>query len=145
MAQWCPLRIFKIPDDDVFIYMGFSQPALHFTDSCAVPCASAGARARAQSSLLAALIVFKSLNGLVPPYISELLHSYNPARCLRSADQLLLEVPRAKRKLRGDRAFSAVGPKLWNDLPLHIRQAPSLSIFKTCLKTHFYSLAFNPA
>jgi len=50
-----------------------------------------------------------------------------------------------KRNLRGDRAFSAAGPKLRNDLPLHIRQAPSLSIFKTRLETNFYSLVFNPA
>ncbi|XP_032879310.1 uncharacterized protein LOC116974699, partial [Amblyraja radiata] len=80
------------------------------------------------------LFVFKSLNGLAPPYLSELLHLYAPARCLRSADQLLLEVPRSKRKLRGDRAFSVAAPALWNTLPLHIRQAPSLSIFKSSLK-----------
>ncbi|XP_076597184.1 uncharacterized protein LOC143326976 [Chaetodon auriga] len=90
------------------------------------------------------LFVFKSLHGLAPPYLSELLHPYAPARCLRSADLLLLEVPRSKRKLRGDRAFSVAAPKLWNELPLLIRQAPSLSTFKTRLKTHFYSLAFNP-
>ena len=52
------------------------------------------------------LFVFKSLNGLAPPYLSELLHPYAPARCLRSADQLLLEVPRSKRKLRGERTPS---------------------------------------
>ena len=91
------------------------------------------------------IFVFKSLNGLAPPYLSELLHPYAPARSLRSADQLLLEVPRAKRKLRGDRAFSVAAPTLWNDLPLHTRQAPSLTIFKTRVKTHFYSLAFDQA
>lgn len=90
------------------------------------------------------LFVFKSLNGLAPPYLTELLCPHAPARCLRSADQLLLEVPRSKRKLRGDRAFSIAAPKLWNGLPLYVRQAPSLSTFKTRLKTHFYSLAFNP-
>ncbi|XP_034562467.1 uncharacterized protein LOC117829052, partial [Notolabrus celidotus] len=79
------------------------------------------------------LFVFKSLNGLAPPYLSELIHLYAPARCLRSADQLLLEVPRSKRKLRGDRAFSVAAPKLWNDLPLAVRQAPSLSTFKSRL------------
>ena len=76
------------------------------------------------------LFVFKSLNGLAPPYLSELLHPYAPARCLRSADLLLLEVPRSKRKLRGDGAFSVAAPKLWNELPLHIRQASLLSILK---------------
>lgn len=45
---------------------------------------------------------------------SELLHPDAPAGCLRSADQL--EVQRFKRKLRGDRTFSAASPRLWNDL-----------------------------
>lgn len=60
------------------------------------------------------LFVFKSLNGLTLPYLSELLHPDAPAGCLRSADQL--EVQRFKRKLGGGRAFSAASPKLWNDL-----------------------------
>ena len=66
-------------------------------------------------------------------------------QCLQSTDQLLLEVPRSKRKLRRERAFSIASPKLWNVLPLHIRQTPSLSIFKTNLKTHLFSSAFSPA
>uniref|UniRef100_A0A3B3BYA6 Reverse transcriptase domain-containing protein n=1 Tax=Oryzias melastigma TaxID=30732 RepID=A0A3B3BYA6_ORYME len=89
------------------------------------------------------LFVFKSLNNCAPPYLSELLCPYTPTRSLRSADQLLLEVPRSKRKLRGERAFSICTPKLWNALPLSIRQASSLSIFKTLLKTHFYRQAFD--
>lgn len=89
------------------------------------------------------LFVFKALNGLAPPYLSELVHFYMPGRALRSAGQLILEVPNTERKLRGDRAFSVAGPKLWNELPLQIRQAPSLPRFKSLLKTHFFSLAFD--
>ncbi|KAL3044519.1 hypothetical protein OYC64_012917 [Pagothenia borchgrevinki] len=63
---------------------------------------------------------------MTPPYLSELLHPYTPNRPLRSADQLLLNVPRTKSKLRGGRCFSVAAPTLWNDLPLHIRQAPTL-------------------
>ncbi|XP_032375874.1 uncharacterized protein LOC116692015 [Etheostoma spectabile] len=90
------------------------------------------------------LITFKALNGLAPSYLIQLLNRYTPSRSLRSADQLLLVVPGSKRKLRGDRAFSVCAPKLWNALPLTIRQASSIPIFKTLLKTHFYTLAFNP-
>ncbi|KAK7156044.1 hypothetical protein R3I94_006195 [Phoxinus phoxinus] len=36
------------------------------------------------------LFAFKCQSGLSPPYISELLHPYRPARSLRTADQLLL-------------------------------------------------------
>lgn len=89
------------------------------------------------------LFVFKCLHGLAPPYLSDLLHPYAPSRSLRSADLSLLTVPKTKRKLRGDRAFSVAAPKLWNDLPLYIRQAESLSAFKSSLKTYLFSLAFN--
>ena len=54
------------------------------------------------------LFVFKSLTGLAPPYVSELLHLYTPALSLRSADELLLAVLRSKQNLRA--------PKLWNNL-----------------------------
>jgi len=89
------------------------------------------------------LFAFKSLNGMTPPYLSELLHPYTPNRHLRSADQLLLNVPRTKSKLRGGRCFSVAAPTLWNNLPLHIRQASILSAFKSLLKTHLFSLAYS--
>ncbi|XP_037548511.1 uncharacterized protein LOC119425058 [Nematolebias whitei] len=87
------------------------------------------------------LFVFKCLHGLAPQYLSDLLQLYTPSRSLRSADQLLLVVPRSNRRLRGDRAFSVAAPKLWNELPLHVRQAGSLPVFKSSLKTHLFSLA----
>ncbi|KAL3056624.1 hypothetical protein OYC64_019162 [Pagothenia borchgrevinki] len=88
------------------------------------------------------LFVFKALNGLAPAYIAELLQRYTPTRALRSADQLLLIVPKTRLKTRGHRAFAAAGPRLWNTLPLHVRSAQTLGVFKSTLKTHFFSLAF---
>ena len=38
----------------------------------------------------------------------------------------------------GDNAFMVFAPKLWNALPLPIRQAPSLETFKKVLKTHLF-------
>ena len=43
----------------------------------------------------------------------------------------------------GARSFSAAAPKLWNGLPMELRQATSLDSFKSRLKTYlsiFYSL-----
>ncbi len=74
--------------------------------------------------------VFKSLHNLAPVYLSELLHLYTPSRSLRSCDQALLVVPHVRLKCRGERAFAVAGPRLWNTLPLEIRMAPSLSVFK---------------
>ena len=44
------------------------------------------------------LVVFKSLHGLAPHYLSELLHRHAPARALRSAQQNMLVVPRCRKK-----------------------------------------------
>uniref|UniRef100_A0A8C6K6N2 Reverse transcriptase domain-containing protein n=1 Tax=Nothobranchius furzeri TaxID=105023 RepID=A0A8C6K6N2_NOTFU len=80
------------------------------------------------------LLAFKAVHGLAPQYLCELLVTHSPSRSLRSADQFLLEVPRTKRKLRGDRAFSVAAPRLWNALPIQIRMVSSLSGFKSLLK-----------
>ncbi len=82
--------------------------------------------------------VFKSLNGLAPPYLAD-----KPTRSLRSSDQLLLTVPRSRLKLRGDRAFSVVAPRLWNYLPLYVKAAPTIFTFKTRIKINLLSQAFN--
>ncbi len=89
------------------------------------------------------ILVFKALNGLAPTYFSDLIQPYAPSRGLGSADHSLLVVPRVRLKSSGDRAFAVVGPRLWNNLPLHVRKAQTHSVFKSSLKTYLYSLAFN--
>ena len=89
------------------------------------------------------LFVFKSLNGLAPEYLAELLKVYEPPRNLRSTGQLQLTPLTAEKRTRGDRAFSVIGPTLWNALPLQIRFAPTVASFKTRLKTHLYAQAFS--
>ena len=90
------------------------------------------------------LFVFKALHGQTPPYLSELLVIYTPPRSLRSADQMLLTVPRSRLKNSGDQAFATASARLWNNLRLHIRISPAIDVFlKTSLKSHFYSLAFK--
>lgn len=88
------------------------------------------------------LLVFKSLNGLAPLYLFKLLSRHAPARTMRSSTLLLLDVPRTKLKSRGVWAFSVVGPKLGNSLPLYVR-SESLEHLKSLLKTHLFSVAFN--
>jgi len=98
-------------------------------------------RYRVEYKLL--IFVYKSMNSLAPPYLSALLTEHLPSRSLRSSNQRLLSIPKSKLKSRGDRAFSVVGPRLWNDLPTSIRMASSLSVFKSKLKTLLLDKAFN--
>ncbi len=85
---------------------------------------------------------FTVLHGLSPDYISDLLHNYIPVRPLRSAGQSLLTPTTFSTKFYGQRAFNFMANSLWNDLPVHIRQADSLLIFKALLKTHLSESIF---
>ena len=40
------------------------------------------------------------------------------------------------------RRFSVSAPTLWNELPISIRLAPSISVFRHDLKAHLFSLAY---
>ncbi len=86
------------------------------------------------------VFVFKSLNGLAPTYLDALVKRHTSAR---SSDQQLLTIPRARLKLKGDRAFSVAAPKLWNLLPVSIRSAQTIYSFKLLLKTYILTQAFN--
>uniref|UniRef100_A0A8C4RJ50 Reverse transcriptase domain-containing protein n=1 Tax=Erpetoichthys calabaricus TaxID=27687 RepID=A0A8C4RJ50_ERPCA len=88
------------------------------------------------------LLTYKSLNGRGPAYLSELIMTYKPERTLRSQDAGLLMIPRINKITVGGRAFSYRAPKLWNGLPATIRDASSVSAFKSRLKTHYFSLAY---
>ena len=62
---------------------------------------------------------------------------------LRSNNGKLLNIPPCKSlSTLGDRSFYMAAPKLWNDLPLFIRNISSVNAFKNALKTHLVQKAF---
>ena len=79
------------------------------------------------------------MNTRAPQYLCSMLPLHTSRSGLRScSDNTLLQIPRSK-STSGDKAFSNYAPKLWNDLPLAIRSAPSLGSFKKMLKTHLFN------
>ena len=88
------------------------------------------------------IVTCKTLHGLAPAYIKDLVQSYLPARDLRSSKKNLLVVPVFNINSYGRRAFSVASPLLWNSLPQHIRDAGSLDIFKRQLKTVLFRRGF---
>ena len=93
------------------------------------------------------LLTFKCIHGLAPTYLSDLISiKSNSLYNLRYTGKLLLDHPKGKMLTTlGARSFSAAAPKLWNGLPLELRQGTSLNSFKSRLKTYvfkkyFYSL-----
>ena len=53
-----------------------------------------------------------------------------------------LVVPPVRLSSVANRAFQVVGPRIWNDLPVDVTSAESLSTFRQRLKTHLFSKSF---
>ena len=74
-----------------------------------------------------AALVWRSLNGIAPSYLSKLccpVSDLVSRRALRSATKGELLVSRAHLVVKQRRAFSVVGPVTWNGLPLALRLFP---------------------
>ena len=82
------------------------------------------------------VFTYRAVHGQAPAYINDLIHPHSTTRALRSSEQGLLRVPRTRLKTKGDRAFEAVAPRLWNYLPQKLRASASVEMFKGQLKTH---------
>ena len=85
------------------------------------------------------LLTCKALQNKGPIYLKELFSLHQPSLNLRSEmDPLLLNIPKTRLKTFGDKAFSVVAAREWNNLPLSIRSSNSIIHFKSLLKTHLF-------
>ena len=93
-----------------------------------------------------ASLIWRCQLGLAPTYLLDLCRPLLSTRSncsLRSAGKGLLSVPFARTSIMQSRAFSVVGPAVWNGLPLELRLFPrSLSdTFYKRLKTVLFCRA----
>ena len=82
------------------------------------------------------LIVFKCLNGMGPQYLSELLSYSNFSHNIHLVEPYMVTA-------LGERAFKKCAPKLWNSMPLPLKQCATLATFKKHLKTYLFQLAYG--
>ena len=90
------------------------------------------------------LLTYKTINGLAPFYLQELINLKEACKYkFRSdCDGLLLNPVKFKTLTTlGDRSFAAAAPQLWNSLPYSIRSSPSVASFKKTLKTFLFQKA----
>ena len=84
--------------------------------------------------------MYRCVQQTAPAYLRELIQPKKKSKYgIRSYSLDHLHVPDSGSKTYGDRAFCVSGPNEWNKLSLDIRQAKSVDLFKTKLKT----LLFN--
>ena len=62
---------------------------------------------------------------------------------LRSSTSSLLDIRLSQLVTVGDRTFAAVGPRLWNSLPVDVQSALSLTTFCQKLKTHLFRQSYS--
>ena len=88
-----------------------------------------------QRQIQKALMVFKSLNGLVPEYLTSKFVTRNVSNyALRDSANKLVPFPRTNYMKN---SFSYRGATLWNSLPHNIREPSSLNQFKRLLYQYF--------
>ena len=68
--------------------------------------------------------------------------SVTNTRYVRQGYEKLLKIPKRNLKTFRQRSFSFMAPSLWNSLPAILRNVPTLSQFKSQLKTFLFAQAF---
>src|SRR6218665_1040404 len=101
---------------------------------------------RQRIEIRVAVLVWYSLIGQAFAYLTDLCRpslSARSTRHLRSAEQGLLHVSFARTSIMQSRAFSVVGPLVWNGLPLALRSLPRVfsQKFLQQLKTALFGRA----
>ena len=81
------------------------------------------------------VMMYKSLHKKSPSYLSDKFKPCSNKYQTRSNKSNLLYVPKPKLEFYR-RSFCYSGATLWNNLPEHVRNSPSLEIFRRSLSKH---------
>ena len=95
------------------------------------------------------MIIYRCLHQTTPVYLQDMCVPVSTTashRYLRSAARGDLQVLATKTVTFGPRSFPSSAPKLWNSLPLALRDSTlTFRQFSSRLKTHLFCLAYGRA
>ena len=102
---------------------------------------------RARIEFKICLLVYKAIRFKQPKYIFDLISSpeTETEMLLRSSDDpYRLSEPRAvNERAFAERSFAYAAPRLYNKLPIEVKQQPTLESFKTYLKRFLFTQAYD--
>ena len=86
------------------------------------------------------ILMFKCFRDIAPKYLITELARFdsNRNRNLWSKLKFLAQEPRCNNVQTSMSAFSIIGPKLWNGLPVTLKVKENIKDFKVILKTHLF-------
>ena len=85
---------------------------------------------------VAVLMFHCIIDDTVLVYLKDPVHNCRTSRSMRSFKWKNLSITQYKLSQVQNSSFAPVGPRIWNDLPLYIKAASSLTVFKKLLKTY---------
>ena len=86
-----------------------------------------------------ASFMFMCLNGLLPPYITAKFSLNNSIHNYMTRTASNFHLPQIRTNVSKNSIFFR-GPILWNNIPINIKNSPSLNSFKKHFKSHLVSL-----
>ena len=78
--------------------------------------------------------MYKTLNNLNPSFMKEIFELKLSSRPVREQYKLNLNVPKRRQVMFGTKSLKILGPKIWNNLPCHIKSAENLNVLKNLIK-----------
>ena len=103
-------------------------------------------RVKFRISYKISLTVFKCLPGNAPDYLKELITLSKPSCSLRTVICInRLEPPAMSKCVKMSHTFEHCAISVWNDLPPSIPSKASLPQLKSCLKAHYFDIAYKHA
>ena len=101
---------------------------------------------KARSTYKIACLCYHCHSSTAPSYVADMLHKKpSHTRNTRSSacTMPLLNRPAHSRATLGYRSFSFASSSVWNSIPNDVRCAPSLSSFKSRLKTYLFRSVYK--
>ena len=78
--------------------------------------------------------IYKTLNDLNPSFINNIFKLKINSREVRDKYKLNLHIPKWNQRAFGYKSLKVLGPKIWNNLPYHVKSSENLDTFKNLLK-----------
>ena len=87
-----------------------------------------------KSKMNVRLYVTKTLNDLNPSFMNNIFKLKINSREVRDKYKLNLHIPKWNQRTFGYKSLKVLGPKIWNNLPYHVKSSENLDTFKDLLK-----------
>ena len=90
------------------------------------------------------MLMFKCLHNLAPQYLIDItIFPYHQDLNLRSRNNFVLPTRRSRITMVHTGSISSMGPRIWNSLPMAVKNTNNLDIFKSKLKTYLFTQSYN--